>query len=1124
MQLSGLPGRPPGRHLVLAWTWLLATGLAMTGESSAQDLCARPIGHVVAAEGRVTIHRSAGKRHDVVRGRTTPFCQGDTLVTSDRSRAALAVSPETHIRVDQNTRLALTGGDGETEVELMRERATIDAKPGGAYFMTRFPKRFKVRTRFVNATVEGTEFVVGLAAANAEIAVLEGRVLAEDTGANTMPRRVFAGQSTVSGSSSITQVVRPADRVQWALHYPRLSRPSEPRDCPAPGASRVCRIEAIEALLSVGRADEAEALFAAGSADDADLLALRSIVATVRSDRVQASSFARRAVSAAPDSLRALLAVGYAAQAESDIPGALEAARTAVAAHPTDALARARLSELLLAAGEVEKAEQEGSAAVAADSASGRPLLARGFARLASGRTTEAEADFDAALDRDSTDPQAWLGRAIALVRRGLLSAGRDDLATAVSLDPANALLRSYLGKVYFDERSSARDALAGDQFALARQLDPNDPTPWYYDAIRKQIGNRPGEALADLEEARTRNDNRSVYRSRLLLDQDQAARSASKARVYSDLGFDQLAVATAARSLSTDPDNFSAHRFLAESYALRPRHEAARVSELLQSQLRQPVNATPLLTQQSEANLLVPFTGGPMAASSHEFNPLFLRDRATLSLSGFGGSQNTKGSEVSAGWLHGSTAVSAGAYNIDTNGFRPGADLRQEIYRLFVQHDVSASTSFQAEVRTARLDHGDIKLRFDPASAPAEYRRGLDTNTLRLGARHAFSASSDVIGSFILQRREEAVIDRIIDTQDPLMPVEVALRQRLATDAGVAEAQYSHRWNAVSIKAGAGLYLDRTVDRGTFDVTDATFQFPIFNEVIDGRPRVQHRNVYLYSHLPLGDRARLVAGLTAEHFERNGIFERNRIHPKLGAVYEPFDGTVFRAVALRGMKRPLAGNQSIEPTEVAGFNQFFDDANGATFTRYGIAVDQRLGATLAAGLELSTRSLSTPETLGSTTIFNPWRERLHRAYISWLPTPTLSLGLEHYIDRQSRQVPPGTTNNSFIQSLDSHLMPVTATWHDPSGFFLRLRATQVRQDVRFASATAGTTGGADVFWLADAQFGYRLAPGRAAISVQLFNLFDREFRFQNTDLVGDPRPPLFAPGRSLMVRLSLTL
>ena len=38
-------------------------------------------------------------------------------------------------------------------------------------------------------------------------------------------------------------------------------------------------------------------------------------------------------------------------------------------------------------------------------------------------------------------------------------------------------------------------------------------------------------------------NDNRAVYRSRQLLDSDLAARSASLARIYSDLGFQQLAL-----------------------------------------------------------------------------------------------------------------------------------------------------------------------------------------------------------------------------------------------------------------------------------------------------------------------------------------------------------------------------------------------------------------------------------------------------------------------------------------------------------------------------------------------------------------------------------------------------
>ena len=45
-----------------------------------------------------------------------------------------------------------------------------------------------------------------------------------------------------------------------------------------------------------------------------------------------------------------------------------------------------------------------------------------------------------------------------------------------------------------------------------------------------------------------------------------------------------QLALVEGWKSVNTDPANFSAHRFLADSYAALPRHEIARVSELLQS------------------------------------------------------------------------------------------------------------------------------------------------------------------------------------------------------------------------------------------------------------------------------------------------------------------------------------------------------------------------------------------------------------------------------------------------------------------------------------------------------------------------------------------------------------
>ena len=42
------------------------------------------------------------------------------------------------------------------------------------------------------------------------------------------------------------------------------------------------------------------------------------------------------------------------------------------------------------------------------------------------------------------------------------------------------------------------------------------------------------------MEKAIELNENRAVYRSQLQLDSDLAARSASLARVYTDLGFQQ--------------------------------------------------------------------------------------------------------------------------------------------------------------------------------------------------------------------------------------------------------------------------------------------------------------------------------------------------------------------------------------------------------------------------------------------------------------------------------------------------------------------------------------------------------------------------------------------------------
>ena len=130
------------------------------------------------------------------------------------------------------------------------------------------------------------------------------------------------------------------------------------------------------------------------------------------------------------------------------------------------------------------------------------------------------------------------------------------------------------------------------------------------------------------------------------MLDSDAAARQSALARIYTDLGFQELALREGWKSVNTDPTNYSAHRFLADSYSVRPRHEIARVSELLQSQLLQPTNITPIQPRLAESNLFLISSQGPGGMSFNEFNPIFNRNRVALQASGLLGENDTVGGE----------------------------------------------------------------------------------------------------------------------------------------------------------------------------------------------------------------------------------------------------------------------------------------------------------------------------------------------------------------------------------------------------------------------------------------------------------------------------------------------
>ena len=212
-------------------------------------------------------------------------------------------------------------------------------------------------------------------------------------------------------------------------------------------------------------------------------------------------------------------------------------------------------------------------------------MLFRSLTRL---ETRQAEEFFRRSIALDDAAGLPHLGLGLALIRQNQLAAGRRELEIAVHLEPGDSLFRSYLGKAFFEEK---RDKLAANEYDLAKQLDPLDPTPCLYSAYEKLANFRPVEALWDLEDSIKLNDNRAIYRSRFQLDQDQAVRSVGLSQVFNQLGFTEAGRVEAIKSINRDYSNFSAHLLLAGSYFDSQRLDQATISEELVARLLAPVN-----------------------------------------------------------------------------------------------------------------------------------------------------------------------------------------------------------------------------------------------------------------------------------------------------------------------------------------------------------------------------------------------------------------------------------------------------------------------------------------------------------------------------------------------------
>lgn len=1110
------------------------TAIADTASPEAPGTCVEQAGSLVSVQGRIERNRAGTAGWQEIAPNSS-VCRGDTIRVLQNSRAALLLENDTVIRLDQGTTLTLVTNPND-------KPSLIRLLQGVLYYFSIKPRSLELDTPFVNGAVEGTEFLAAVTDRQTQIMVLEGHVLT---------RNSIGSVTITSGQKSTTQkdqqpisapLVNSRELLQWTFHYPPLldlqqylvpegqgqndtqkaigravqyffqndlynSLNELDKVADNNGSPEFYKVRA-SLLLSAGRVGEAkEAIDSLRTIDNNDscVPAFLAVIALLDGKLQEAEVLAREALAMEPERPAALVAISYVQQASFQLDDALVSVTTALQSHPHDGLLLSRLAELTQSIDNTSpKAIETAELAVRQAPNLAYPHTILGFALLNRMEVALAGQAFQQAIALDQTSPLPRLGLGLVEIYNGNLTRGRNLLSIAVSLNPGNSLLRSYLGKAYYEESDLAR---ARKQLQIAQDLDPNDPTPFFYSAILSTKENKPGEALLDLKKSIALNDNRAIFRSRLMLDSDLAARSVDTGRVFNQLGFSELARNYGAKSLALAPADYSSHRLLADSYATMPRHELARVSELLQSQLLQPENIRPIQPQLAEAHMQILDGSGPSVLSSDEYNPLFHRNTINLLTNGVVGGDHTLGDDLVASGVYDKFSFSLGQYYYTTDGFRDNNDLDQHLYNGFAQYRFSPATSMMVEYRDNEKDFGDRTVLFDPGLFNSDLRQKRDTTSWRIGGRHEVQPGSELIGTIVTQQND---YNLSIDDERG------SYSDERENDSINGELQHLYSGKFFRSVIG-GSHNENELQQSTV-MDGVSLAIP---ETVDS----DYASYYGYGYFPLLSTVTLTTGLNYSRIDNGrNSWQVNKGSPKMGLTWQPVASTSLRLAWLEGVTRTLLAEQTIEPTQVAGFNQFYDDVAGTATTLYGLGLDHEFYSLLYGGVAYVHRDLEVPyiEAFTSGTSAQDsridWREQSAEIYLHWLFDSSFSVSTEYFYEKLDRS--PEFSGLEFFEELATHRGRMQLAWFDPSGLRAKCITTYTNQRGTFvdpASFTYQTQKDSDSFWIIDASIGYLLPKGFGLINLQLKNLFDTDFHF----LEIDPDKPEFSRGRLFLLQFS---
>jgi cytochrome c-type biogenesis protein CcmH/NrfG len=1143
---------------------LLLSGLAGRALAENPTGAAVPAAVVLTIEGRVEVAR-AGQTEWFASATNLALQFGDSLRTGPQSRATLRLSDSSVLRVDERTEL-------EIRSQQEGEGSVLDLESGSSYFFHRSkPSSLQFHTPLISGAIRGTEF--NLTAADdgsTSVSLLDGSVSMK----NSQGELVLAGgeQGIVSPGQAPRKsaVLNAVNIIQWTLYYPavldvdEIGLSAEEQSTLADSlaayrsgdllaaldrypahfvaASDAARAQRAALLLAVGQVEQAGAVL--GSMESPFAQALNKLVAAVKRQELPAAK--------PPETASGCLAESYYLQSRLQLREALAAARESVKKSPNFGFAWVRVAELEFSMGHRGEAEAALARGLQLSPRNAQALALRGFLFAAENRIRRAEASFDAAIAVDGALANAWLGRGLCKFHEGHYAAGLQDLEVAAALEPNRSELRSYLGKAWDQTHDRVH---AEKELGLARKLDPADPTSWLYLSLLDQEYNRDNPAIADLEKSRELNDNRSVYRSRLLLDQDQAVRSANLAAMYRDVGMVDVSAREAASAVDDDYGNYSAHLFLANSYdALRDpnlvnlRYETPWFSQLLVADLLSPVGAVSLSQDVSQQEYSRLFDGDQIGVySDTEYTS---RGAWTQDTSEYGNYGNT-------GFAFDES------YRTD-DGYRVNDNLDDLNFTAKFKQQLTPDDSLFFEVNYSAYDSGDLLQYYNQNAAdPTLKISETQVPNIFVGYHHEWAPGIHTL--LLAGTLQDTFVEN--DPANNILPVLTffgpttitqvnqvpsALNYTSILNAYTAELQQVFETDSQTLILGAR-YQNGDVTTSSF--VERTFGQPTpVNQTIGSD--LTRATAYGYYSYRIFKPLLLTAGLSYDHlyYPQNDELaplstaetSKNQWSPKLGFRFTPLEHTTIRGVWTRSLGGVFYdASVRLEPTEVAGFNQAFRSlipesvaglVPGSKFETFGLALDQdfptRTYLTVDGEILHSwgDRGIGVLDAMGpfSTVPGNvneslDYEENSVTVDLNQLVMDEFSLGGSFKASRAAfnDQIPtvPVALSANFSPTAnrevnaDLEQADLYALFNHPCGFYSKFEALWTAQaNDNYASPMPG-----DDFWQFNAFAGYRLPRRIVDIEVGVVNIANRDYELNPLDLYNDlPRARTFVASLKL--------